>query len=183
MANPERFRFARGPQPTFHDEQAVDDLFHIVTALTQEIVVLRERLDTHERIAQSGGSATVDEVDQFVVDQEVFAQRALRRQAIIANVFRSLSRPPSADTRSTTPFLQTLKGPEDVFCASTRNDARTLQRRGVRAWFCYFVKIASCGPSRAESKPRLKHWRKRATIFAPLRKSWNRQTPGETGPS
>lgn len=110
MAEPDRFRFARGPQPKFHDEQAVDDLFHIVTALTQEIVVLRERLDTHERIAESDGSATVDEVDRFAVDQDVFAQRAARRKAIIANVFRVLSRPPSAGGKSYDSILASIEG-------------------------------------------------------------------------
>ena len=84
------FRLARGEQPRFHADPAVDDLMTMIVALASEVSVLRERLDTHEQLAQASGCFTVAQVEHFAPGPEVQAPRAARRSEFVDLVFRSI---------------------------------------------------------------------------------------------
>ena len=57
-------------------------------ALAGEVSVLRERIDTVERLAMGKGLVSKEEIDAFVPDQEVANQRELWREAYIERILR-----------------------------------------------------------------------------------------------
>ncbi len=86
----ERVWVAKGKQPRFHDDRAVDQLMAMVTALTAEVAILRDRLDTHERIAEGRKLFSRDDVDGFIPDEGIMAERSAQHQRILRKVFRVL---------------------------------------------------------------------------------------------
>jgi len=86
----ERVWVAKGKQPRFHDDRAVDQLMAMVTALTAEVAILRDRLDTHERIAEGRKLFSRDDVDGFIPDEGIIAERSAQHQRILRKVFRVL---------------------------------------------------------------------------------------------
>jgi len=89
-ASKERVWVAKGKQPHFHDDRSVDQLMAMVTALTAEVAILRDRLDTHERIAESRKVFSREEVDGFIPDAAIMAERSAQHQRLLRKVFRVL---------------------------------------------------------------------------------------------
>jgi hypothetical protein len=86
----EKVWVAKGKQPQFHDDRAVDQLMAMGLALTAEISILRERLDTHERLAAGKGVFSPSEVDKFLPGPEALAERGAQRTRLMRKVFRVL---------------------------------------------------------------------------------------------
>ncbi|MSO98177.1 MAG: hypothetical protein EXR11_08170 [Rhodospirillaceae bacterium] len=86
----ERVWVAKGKQPQFHNDRAIDQLMAMVTALTAEVSILRDRVDTHERIAEKRKLFGRDEVDGYIPDTPVMAERSAQRQRLLRKVFRVL---------------------------------------------------------------------------------------------
>lgn len=86
-----RQRFAKGRRPFFHDDPAVDKLLAMVMALTGEVAVLKDRLDTHERLAAQGQVASLENIESFEVDDTIEDTREAVRAAMLARVFRILA--------------------------------------------------------------------------------------------
>ncbi|TVS11614.1 MAG: hypothetical protein EA417_17930 [Gammaproteobacteria bacterium] len=86
----ERLKISRGEKPRFHDDPAVDDLMTMVTALSCEVAVLRERVDTHERLAERQLGCAPETVESFSPNESEQIERAQLRQALIDSVFRPL---------------------------------------------------------------------------------------------
>jgi len=86
-----RQRVAKGRRPFFMKDPDVDRLLAMVMALTGEVAVLRDRLDTHERLAQAGVVATPENIEEFEVDTETEDAREAARAAMLGRVFRILS--------------------------------------------------------------------------------------------
>ena len=86
----EKVWFAKGKQPQFHDDRAIDQLMAMVVAMTAEISILRERLDTHERLAAAKGVFSPPEVDEFLPGPEAMAERSAQRTRLMRKVFRVL---------------------------------------------------------------------------------------------
>ena len=78
-------------QPQFFADPAVDKLLSMVTALTLEVSVLRERLDTHERLLAEKNLLSSDQVDAYDPPPAVEAARAKVRDALIARVYKTLT--------------------------------------------------------------------------------------------
>lgn len=78
-------------QPQFFADPAVDKLLSMVTALTLEVSVLRERLDTHERLLAEKDLLTTASVDAYDPPMPVEAERAKLRDTLIARVYKSLT--------------------------------------------------------------------------------------------
>ena len=83
-------RVAKGRRARFHDDAAVDQLFGIVTALTAELSVAFERIETLERVLARRGSLERAEVEDYVIDEVEAGDRAAQREALIARVFQVL---------------------------------------------------------------------------------------------
>ncbi len=83
-----RIRTAKGRRPYFFDDPNIDKLLAMIMALTGEVSVLRERLDTHERLAQKKKWASHQSIEDYEPDDITEAFRAQWRSEFIARVLR-----------------------------------------------------------------------------------------------
>jgi hypothetical protein len=84
-----RPRKAVGPaRPTYLGPADVDKVMAVLLALVSEVAAIRERLDTHERIAALQGRPDPNRVEAYVADEAVEADREAWRDAFIRRLFR-----------------------------------------------------------------------------------------------
>jgi hypothetical protein len=83
-------RFAKGRRPQFYEDPAIDQLFAIVTALTGEISVLFDRIDTLERLLTQYRVLPAQAVEAYVPDEAAAALRGQRRDELLRRVFAVL---------------------------------------------------------------------------------------------
>jgi glucuronate isomerase len=87
-----RPRKAVGPdRQTYLNETDIDRLMAIVLALVSEVASIRERLDTHERIAAEGEAPSVDRVEAYRPDPGTEEAREAWRDAYIRRLFRVIT--------------------------------------------------------------------------------------------
>lgn len=86
----ERIRTAKGHRPYFFDDPNIDRLLAMVMALTGEVSVIRERLDTHERLAQKKKWATHQTIEDYEPDEITEDFRAQWRADYTARILRIL---------------------------------------------------------------------------------------------
>jgi hypothetical protein len=87
-----RPRKATGPQRlVYFDGADVDRVMAILLALTSEVASIRDRLDTHERIANAGLVATQAHVEAYRPDAAAAADREAWRDAYIRRLFRVIT--------------------------------------------------------------------------------------------
>ncbi len=79
---------ARGERPAFFDEPALDRLYSVVFALAGEVSVLRERLDTVERLLDAKGTISRADIETYEPDREAGEERGLATRAYIARIMR-----------------------------------------------------------------------------------------------
>jgi hypothetical protein len=84
----ERLSIAKGAQPTFFPDPSVDALYAMVVVLMEEVSVLRDRLDTHERLAERGVAAGRLAVEDYAPDESVDQARDASRERFIARMMR-----------------------------------------------------------------------------------------------
>ena len=89
-------RTAKGKRPRYFADPATDRLLGILMSLidltvgaTETLVsVLRDRLDSVERLIEAGGLLKREDIDNFLPDAEAEAQREETRRRYIARVMR-----------------------------------------------------------------------------------------------
>lgn len=69
---------------------AEDRLLAMVAALASELAMVRERLDTVERVAERVGVMTREAIEEYRPDDAAQAERDANRLRLIAKVFRPL---------------------------------------------------------------------------------------------
>jgi predicted nucleic acid-binding Zn-ribbon protein len=84
---------AKGKRPVYLDDPQIDQLLTIVMALTGELSVQRERLDTIERLLAAKGILSAAEIDAYEPAEEVAKEREHWRAEYIARVLRVLQEP------------------------------------------------------------------------------------------
>lgn len=84
----ERPKVAKGKRPYFFEDPNVDRLLAIVMALASEVSVLRDRLDTHEKLSDSETWASTVNVEAFDITEEVEVERDARRAEYLDRVLR-----------------------------------------------------------------------------------------------
>ena len=98
----QRQRVAKGRRPFFLDSPDSDKLLAMIVALVGEVSTVKERLDTHERLAAQGKVATPEEIENYAPDEDVEDKREAWRAGMLERVFRIISatrekhEPPSA---------------------------------------------------------------------------------------
>lgn len=94
-------RHARNARPQFFEDPATDQLMSVVLALAQELSVLRDRVDSIERLLDQKGSLTRAELEAFRPDPRAEAERQQRRADYLQRLFRVIrheaGRYPSAE--------------------------------------------------------------------------------------
>ena len=84
-------RDPKGRRAQFYDDPAIDQLWAIVLALTAEVSVAFDRIDTLERLLQRAGSLRPGEIDAYLPDEATAAGKNRRREELIQRVFQVLS--------------------------------------------------------------------------------------------
>ena len=77
----------RGKRPKIYDQQGLDHLMAITTALVQEVAVLRDRIDLVERVAESKGVVLQDEIEAFELKQTDLESRELWRTKYLGRIY------------------------------------------------------------------------------------------------
>ena len=83
-----RSRVAKGRRPQFLGDEHSDKLLAMIVAMSGEIAVLRERLDTYERLADDGQLPSRAAIEAFEPDEQVEDDRETDRTALLNRVFR-----------------------------------------------------------------------------------------------
>jgi len=90
MGKPEHPTVANWRRQIPGEDPAIARLTGMVAALTQELAIVRERLDTVERLAEQVGVLTQARIEAFEPAPAAAAERDTLRQRLIAKVFRPL---------------------------------------------------------------------------------------------
>ena len=86
-----RRRVAVGPpRPQYLLNEENDRMMAIITALAAEVSALRDRLDSHEALAEARRSPTSRAVESYRLSESRRQKREDERQAMLARVFRIL---------------------------------------------------------------------------------------------
>lgn len=81
---------AKGRRPQYFADPAIDRLVSTVLALTGEVAALRERLDTVERLLETKGSLSREDIETYAPDGLAGEERGLAMKAYIARVMRGM---------------------------------------------------------------------------------------------
>ncbi len=98
-------------RPVPHDNAETARLLAMVSALTSELAVVRERLDTHERLAALGQPVTAQAVEAFVPTPGDVGDRDAMRNRLIGVVFRPLVDDAAREARETAQRLKREQAP------------------------------------------------------------------------
>jgi hypothetical protein len=80
-------RTAKGKKPVYFDS-TTDKLLSMVLTLMGELSVVRDRLDTVERLAEKAKVFKIDDIETYDIPEEVNKIRMERRAAYIARVLK-----------------------------------------------------------------------------------------------
>jgi hypothetical protein len=94
---------AKGKRPRYFDDPAIDRTLSIVLALVGEVSVLRERLDTVERLLDANGSISRGDIERYTPDREAGFERGLATREFITRVMRGVQQDMEALTESEPP--------------------------------------------------------------------------------
>ncbi len=78
----------KGKRPYFFEDPAVERVFAMLMAVTQELAVTRERLDTVERLLEKSGHLDRAQIEAYAPEPEAATARAQATRAYIARVMR-----------------------------------------------------------------------------------------------
>ena len=86
--NKVRPKVAKGKRPFFFDDPNVDRLLAIVMALASEVSVLRDRLDTHEKLSESEMWSSKANVEAFEITEDIEKERDAWRAEYLNRILR-----------------------------------------------------------------------------------------------
>jgi hypothetical protein len=81
---------AKGKRPHYFEDPAIDRILSITMALVGEVSVLRERLDTVERLLDAKGMISRADIETYVPDRATGKERGLIIKDYIARVMRGV---------------------------------------------------------------------------------------------
>jgi len=81
---------AKGKRPFFLNDPDTERLMTIVMTLAQEVSVMRERLDTVERLLERNGAVTQADIENFVPTKSDADERGQWTQEYLARILRIL---------------------------------------------------------------------------------------------
>lgn len=76
--------------PHFFDDPNTDRLLTMVMEMASEISVMRDRLDTHERLAARNGVYSDDDVENFEPSEDEANARAAWRDRFLDRILKAL---------------------------------------------------------------------------------------------
>lgn len=106
-------RKPKGKRPAYFANPENEQLYSIMLALVGEVSVMRQRLDTVERLLEDRGTITRADIDAFVPTGQVAAQRSDMTREFILRVMRGPMQAVEA--------LAEEEPPIDAICAELLN--------------------------------------------------------------
>lgn len=85
-------RASKGKRPHFFDDPAIDQMMTFIFELMTEVAVVRERLDTVERLLDADGVVTRSAIEEYRADPSVEAERNAWRNGYFERVMRMHAR-------------------------------------------------------------------------------------------
>ena len=85
---PKLKRKAKGERPYFFDDPSVDKLLAMLMGLAGEVSVLRDRVDTMERLAEQNDLFARSDIENFQPDDAALEERAVRREIFLGEITR-----------------------------------------------------------------------------------------------
>lgn len=95
----------KGRRPAYFDDPAVDRLLSLAMALTAEVSVLRERLDTVERLLEARGGISRADIEAYMPDRQAGEERGEATRAFIARVMRGFAQEVEAMANPDPPIM------------------------------------------------------------------------------
>ena len=99
---------AKGKRPKYFEDPAIDRTLSIVMALVGEVSVMRERMDTIERLLDANGTVSRADIDAFTPDRQTGQERGLLTKEFIARVMRGVQQDLEALDELAEPSLEEL---------------------------------------------------------------------------
>ena len=84
-------RKAKGQRPAFFDDPDTDKLVSMLMGLVGEVSVMRDRMDTIERLLGEKGLLTQSDIDNFEPSEDVLMQRAETREMFLGEITRVIT--------------------------------------------------------------------------------------------
>ncbi len=81
-------RVSKGQRPHFFDDPAIDQIMTFFLELMTEVSVLRERLDTVERLLDANGTVLRADIEAYRADTIAETERTALRDAYFRRVMR-----------------------------------------------------------------------------------------------
>jgi len=81
-------RKAKGQRPLYFQDPDIDRLLAMLMGLVGEVCVIRDRLDTVERLVQKHGLFSQKDIENFVLSEQVLHERARLRETLLGEVTR-----------------------------------------------------------------------------------------------
>jgi hypothetical protein len=99
---------AKGKRPAYFEDPAIDRTLSIVMALVGEVSVLRERLDTVERLLETKGTISRADIEAYEPDRTAGHERGLQTREYIARVMRGVQQDMEALEEIDAPSVEEL---------------------------------------------------------------------------
>jgi hypothetical protein len=81
---------AKGKRPAYFEDPAIDRTLSIVMALVGEVSVMRERMDTIERLLDAKGTISRADIESYTPDRAAGQERGMLTKAYIARIMRGV---------------------------------------------------------------------------------------------
>jgi hypothetical protein len=81
---------AKGKRPAYFEDPAIDRLLSITMALVGEVSVIRERMDSIERLLDAKGTISRADIESYTPDRTAGKERGLITKQYIARVMRGV---------------------------------------------------------------------------------------------
>ncbi len=81
---------AKGKRPQYFEDPAIDRTLSIVMALVGEVSVMRERMDTIERLLDAKGTISRTDIEAYQPDRAAGKERGLITKTYIARIMRGV---------------------------------------------------------------------------------------------
>ena len=99
---------AKGKRPQYFEDSAIDRTLSILMALVGEVSVLRERLDTVERLLDAKGSISRADIDTYEPDRDAGHERGMLTREYIARIMRGVQQDMEALDELAEPSVEDL---------------------------------------------------------------------------
>jgi hypothetical protein len=81
-------RVTKGKRPYFFEDPSIDQVMTFFMELMTEVLVLRDRQDTVERILDEKGTLNREDLRAYIPTAEIEAERTAERDAFVKRVLR-----------------------------------------------------------------------------------------------